>query len=59
MWWNGKSCWQFDGKSMETETTTWPELCNGGKAIVEKILVSVVRNKSKRAEPWDPRLRSG
>ena len=28
----------FDVKSMETETTTWSEFPNGGKAIVEKIL---------------------
>ena len=26
------------GKSMETETTTWSEFPNGGKAIVEQIL---------------------
>ena len=36
---------------METETTA--EFPNGGKAIVEQILVSEVRNKSKRAV-WDP-----
>ena len=30
---------EFDGKSMETETT-WSEFPNGGKAIVEQILAS-------------------
>ena len=36
---------------METQTTTLTEFPNGGKAIVEQILVSEVRNKSKRAGP--------
>ena len=44
---------QFVMKSMETETPTWSELPNGGKAIVEQILVSEERNKSKRAGPWE------
>ena len=34
------SCFQFIEKSMETETTTWSEFPNGGKAIGEQILVS-------------------
>ena len=34
---------------METETTTQSEFPNGGKAIVEQLLVSEERNKSKRA----------
>ena len=38
---------------METETVTWSEFANGGKAIVEQILASEVRNKSKRAGPWE------
>ena len=33
---------------METETTTWSEFPNGGLAIVEQILASEERNKSKR-----------
>ena len=53
MRWNGASRWQFDGKSMETETTTWSEFPNGGKATVEQILVSEERNKSKRAGLWE------
>ena len=53
MWWNGASCCDFVGKSMETETTTWPEFPNGGKAIVEQILASEERNKSKRAGLWE------
>ena len=42
------SHFEFDGKSMETETTV-PECPNGGKAIAEQILVSEEINKSKRA----------
>ena len=41
---------EFDGKSMETETTTWS---GGGKAFVEQILVWEDRNKSKRALLWE------
>ena len=52
MQWNGASC-EFDGKSMETETTTWSEYPNGGKAIVEQILASVERSKSKGAGLWE------
>ena len=40
-------------KSMETETTTWSEFPNGRKAIVEQILASEERNKSKRAGLWE------
>ena len=53
MQWNGASCCEFDGKSVETETTTWWEFPNGGKAIVEQILASEERNKSKRAGLWE------
>ena len=38
---------------METETTTSSEFTNGGKAIVEQILASEERNKSKRAGLWE------
>ena len=41
------------GKLMETETTTWSEFHNGGRAIVEQIQASVERNKSKRAGLWE------
>ena len=34
------SCFEFIGKSMETETTTSSEFPNGGKAIAEQILAS-------------------
>ena len=40
MWWNGTSWWELVGKPMETETTTWSEFPNGGKAIIEQILAS-------------------
>ena len=39
---------EFDGKSMETETTILSEFLNGGKVIVEQILASGEINKSKR-----------
>ena len=42
-----------DGKSMETEITTWSEFPNGGRAIVEQILASGDRNKSKSAGMWE------
>ena len=38
---------------MQTEKTTWSELPNGGKAIVEQILTSEEKNKSKRAGLWE------
>ena len=48
---------EYDGKSMETETTPWSELPKGGKAIVEHILVFEERKISKRARlritVWD------
>ena len=50
MWWNRASRFEFDGKLMEMETTTWSEFPNGGKAIVYQILVSEVRNKSKEQD---------
>ena len=37
------------GNSMETETTKWSEFPNGGRAIVQQILVSEERKKFKRA----------
>ena len=40
---------EFDGESMETETTTWSEFPNEGKAIAEQLLASEETNKSKRA----------
>ena len=40
MQWNGASSFEFIGKPMETETTTWSEFPNGGKAIAEQILAS-------------------
>ena len=52
MQWNGTSPCEFDGKSLETETKTWAEFPNGGKAIVEQILALEEINKSKRAGLW-------
>ena len=42
--------WQ---KSMETETIIWSESFNGGRPIVEQILASDEKNKSKRAGLWE------
>ena len=39
--------------SMVTETTTWSEFSNGGKAIVEEILASEEKIKSNRAGLWE------
>ena len=39
---------EFDGKSMETETTTWSQFLNGGKTIVEQILTSEERNPKEQ-----------
>ena len=39
---------------METETTSWSEFPNRGKAIVEQMLASEKKNKSKRAAMWQP-----
>ena len=52
MWWNDVFLCGF-GKSMETETATWSEFFNGGKAIVEQMLASEEINKSKRARLWE------
>ena len=51
--WIGASRCEFDGKSVKTEITSWSELSNGGKAIVEQMLVSEEINKSKRAGLWE------
>ena len=48
MRWNGASHCELVGKLMETETTTWSEFPNGGKAIVEEEI-----NKSKITELWE------
>ena len=53
MQWNEASCCEFDGKSMETQTTMWSEFPNGGKAIVEQILAPEESNTSKRAGLWE------
>ena len=61
MWWNRASHCEYDGKSMETETTTWSEFSNVWKTIVEQILSSEERKKFKRSELWEsqPGIRVG
>ena len=49
MQWNRASRFEFIGKSIETETTTWSEFPNGIKVTVEQILASEERNESNRA----------
>ena len=46
---NGASPFEFEGKAIETETTTQSEFSNGEKAIVEQILRSEEITKFKRA----------
>ena len=53
MRWNEASRCEFDGKSMETEKTTWLEFPNWGKEIVEQILAWQERNNSKRVGLWE------
>ena len=48
MQWNEASRFEFDGKSIETETTTWSERPNGKKAIVKQILASEERNSKEQ-----------
>ena len=57
MQWNRTSHFEYDGKSMETETTTWAEFPNGGKVIVEQIVASEEWEKSKRAGLWESQSR--
>ena len=45
---NGASCFEFIGKSMEIETTRSSAFPTEGKAIVEQILASEERSKSKK-----------
>ena len=52
MQWNGASQFEFDRKSMETETTRFSEFINGEKAIVKRIQEEE-RNKSKRTGLWE------
>ena len=48
----GTSPFEFDGKSMETETWIWSKFLNREKAIVEKILVSEEGNICQKAGLW-------
>ena len=51
--WNRASCSEYDGKSMDTEITTWSEFPTGWKTILEQILASEEINKSKKAGLWE------
>ena len=52
MRYNGAFPFEFDKKSVETETT-WLEFSSGGKAIVEQILAPEERHRSIRAWLWN------
>ena len=43
----------FDGQSVKIETATSSEFPNEGEVILEQILASEERNKSKRAGLWE------
>ena len=47
---------EFDGKSIETETTWWSKLPNGAKAIVKQILAPEEINKYKKTGLWESQL---
>ena len=53
MQWNWSSHCEYDGKSMETETTASSEFPNWGKTIVEQMLASEERKKSKGEGLWE------
>ena len=55
MQWNGASCFEFIEKSVETEETRWSEFPNGDgeKAIVEQMLASEEKRKSRKAGLWE------
>ena len=49
----GVSRCEFDGKSMETETTTWLKFPNKRKASVEQIIGPEEINKSESTGLWE------
>ena len=53
MQWNEAFFFDFDGQSVKIQTATWSEFPNEGEIIVEQILASEERNKSKRAGLWE------
>ena len=48
MRWNVASRFEYDGKSVETEPTTWSEFPKVGKAFVEQILAPEEINPKKQ-----------
>ena len=53
MGWDRASVCEHDGKEVENETSTWSEFPNGRKTIVEQILASEEKNKSKKTWLWE------
>ena len=49
---NVASLFELEGKSIETERTTWSEFLNREKYFVEKMPASEEVNKSKRIGLW-------
>ena len=50
--WNGATCFEFVGKSLEVDTIT-SEFPNGVKTIVQQILALEERKKSGKAGLWE------
>ena len=50
---NVASLFELEGKSIETERTTWSEFLNREKDFVEKMPASEEVNKSKRIGLWE------
>ena len=51
MQWNGASRFEYDGKSMEAETTTWSEFPKGGK-----VTVKIHKKKDITQKSWTVRI---
>ena len=51
--WKGAFPFEFEGKSIKTETKTWLELPHGEKATIEQTLASEEVNESRRTGLWE------
>ena len=50
MQWKGASPFEYDRKSIETETRTWSVFSNGGKATIEQLLASEINSDEQDCE---------
>ena len=56
MWGKGASLFEFDGKSMETEITTWSQLFNEARAIFAQIELTQridTKDRTEQIRGWD------